>query len=214
MKFKAKEAYMSKEIVKKYEKTLFSIKGRITDFLEKKLIEQALRLTGLPLSACILDLPCGTGRISIFLAKKGYKVVGGDISKEMVRKSVVNAAKRNVSSKTEFRIVDAQKIDFPDAIFDVVVSLRFFGYTPPSIRKQILSEMRRVTKKYVFICYYHKGAFKEILMRRKRETEEIPWYPVEVHEAENEFAEVGLKKLKHFYLIRGVSETLLLVGEK
>jgi len=214
MEFKAKEAYLSKEIVEKYERTFFSVKGRVTDLLEKKLIDKALRLSGLPSGACILDLPCGTGRLSLFLAQKGYKVVGGDISQEMVRRSAENAAKRNFTGNAGFRVVDAQNTGFPDAFFDAVISFRFFGYAPPSIRKQILSEMRRVTKKYVFICYYHKGAFKEILMRRKRKTKKIPWYPVKIHEAENEFTEAGLKKLKHFCLIRGVSESLLLVGQK
>jgi len=214
MEFKAREAYLSKEVVEKYERTFSSVRGRVMDFLEKRLIDKALRLSGLPSGACILDLPCGTGRISVFLAQKGYKVVGGDISQEMVRRSAENAAKKSVSGKAGFRVVDAQKTGFSDAMFDAVVSFRFFGYAPPSIRKQILSEMRRVTKKYVFICYYHKGSFKEVLMRGKRKAKEIPWYPVEIHEAENEFAEAGIRKLKHFCLIRGLSESLLLVGEK
>jgi len=35
MEFKAREAYLSKEVVEKYERTFSSVKGRVMDFLEK-----------------------------------------------------------------------------------------------------------------------------------------------------------------------------------
>ena len=45
----------------------------------------------------ILDLGCGTGRFSIELAKRGYKITGLDIADEMLEVAIANARKANVN---------------------------------------------------------------------------------------------------------------------
>jgi SAM-dependent methyltransferase len=53
----------------------------------------------------ILDAACGTGRFSIEFAKKGYNVVGIDLSKEMLR-----VAKRKSKNLTiDYKIADMRK---------------------------------------------------------------------------------------------------------
>ena len=85
MDYKARSAYKDSKIVNEYDsKRFYSIRGKVINFLEKSAIEKAIKYIALPAASEILDLPCGTGRISIFLAEKGYKVMGGDISPEMI----------------------------------------------------------------------------------------------------------------------------------
>lgn len=53
----------------------------------------------------ILDVACGTGRFSIEFAKKGYEVVGIDLSKEMLKV----AKKKSGNLKIDYRVADMRK---------------------------------------------------------------------------------------------------------
>lgn len=54
----------------------------------------------------ILEVACGTGRITIPLAKAGFSVTGTDISESMIAKAKKNAKEANAS--VEFSTVDAR----------------------------------------------------------------------------------------------------------
>jgi len=72
----------------------------------------------------ILDLGCGPGYYSLLFGSKGYNVTGIDYSGLMIEEARKNAKDRNV--KVEFLVMDAQKLEFPDATFDLVVSRDVF----------------------------------------------------------------------------------------
>lgn len=68
----------------------------------------------------ILDIGCGTGRHSIYLAKKGFQVYATDISPtgiEIARKKAESLGLYNI----HFQQHDMRKIPFPDNIFDAVI---------------------------------------------------------------------------------------------
>jgi len=46
--------------------------------------------------AAILDVGCGTGRHSVELAKRGYKVTGIDLSAEMLKEALDDLACRGI----------------------------------------------------------------------------------------------------------------------
>ncbi|MDR2835506.1 MAG: class I SAM-dependent methyltransferase [Bacteroidales bacterium] len=91
-----------------------------------------------------LDVGCGTGIQSLRLAKLGYKVIGIDISENLV-----NIAKQKLKNSgiddAEFYLINAESIPFEDNFFDVV---NCCGPTLPFIEKwqQTLSEISRVLK--------------------------------------------------------------------
>jgi 2-polyprenyl-3-methyl-5-hydroxy-6-metoxy-1,4-benzoquinol methylase len=77
-------------------------------------------------SGNLLDLCCGNGRISIFMAKKGFKAVGVDISKVFIEDARNKAHEHGVSSLVTFLEGDVRKLKevVSDASvpFDVVVN--------------------------------------------------------------------------------------------
>ncbi|PIN73769.1 hypothetical protein COV20_06130 [Candidatus Woesearchaeota archaeon CG10_big_fil_rev_8_21_14_0_10_45_16] len=109
----------------------------------------------------ILDLACGTGNQSIAFAKRGFSVVGIDLSPDMLR----YANKKIKSSyKLKFIYGDATKIDYKNSTFDA--SSISFGLhdMPEEIGLMILKEMIRTTKKngQIIIVDYHKPRNKMI----------------------------------------------------
>ena len=90
----------------------------------------------------ILDVGCGSGFFSILLAKEGHQVVGTDLTPEMV----VNAKKLAKEEQVEptFLVMDAEKLEFEDSSFDVVIS-RNLTWTLPHA-EEAYQEWKRVLK--------------------------------------------------------------------
>ena len=73
-----------------------------------------------PPGARILDLACGAGRHAIELARRGFEVVGVDISAELIEVAVAEAELQEVD--TEFIQADLRDLTFADE-FEVVLNL-------------------------------------------------------------------------------------------
>lgn len=93
----------------------------------------------------ILDLGCGTGKHSIFLAKKGFSVYATDMSQtgiDIARKKATSLGLNNI----HFKQHDMRTIPFPDGFFDAVVcTWTIYHGTISEIRKT-LGEIYRVLK--------------------------------------------------------------------
>ena len=68
----------------------------------------------------VLDVGCGPGFFSVLLARLGYEVTAVDYTENMLAEARKNAAHYGVD--IDFRRMDAQKLDFKDGIFDLVIS--------------------------------------------------------------------------------------------
>lgn len=68
----------------------------------------------------ILDVGCGAGFFSILLAKEGHQVTGIDLTPEMIlcAKELAGEEKADCT----FLVMDAERLDFEDEAFDVVIS--------------------------------------------------------------------------------------------
>jgi len=76
-----------------------------------------------PQGASILDLPCGKGRHTLFLAEKGYTLTGADLSNESI-----SLAKSYAPEGVTFLVHDLRKPAWNEA-FDYVLNLfTSFGY--------------------------------------------------------------------------------------
>lgn len=74
-------------------------------------------------SGKILDIGCGTGEQSLFLAKRGYQVLGVDISKEMLTKANESAKEGMLKDRLSLVIASAEALPFRDKSFDGLISI-------------------------------------------------------------------------------------------
>jgi SAM-dependent methyltransferase len=85
----------------------------------------------------------GEGRNSVFLAELGHRVVATDIAEAGIAKAQKLAAARGVS--VDFRHLDLQGWQWPDAEFDAVVAI-FIQFAPPALRDEIFAGMKRAVR--------------------------------------------------------------------
>ena len=94
----------------------------------------------------VLDVACGTGLVSFAAAQAvepGGAVVGIDLSGQMIAAARLRREEREVSN-INFARMDAEKLELPDASFDVALCAFGLMYMPHP--EQALREMRRVLR--------------------------------------------------------------------
>jgi tocopherol O-methyltransferase len=86
-----------------------------------KLMEKLVETAGLRPGSRVLDIGCGVGGASVWLARNhGCSVVGLTLSPVQARLAGKRAAHAGVSARTEFRVTDANALDEPAGAFDAV----------------------------------------------------------------------------------------------
>lgn len=107
--------------------------------------------------AKVLDVGCGFGGTSRYLAKKlGPKshVTGITLSPAQVERGTELAVEQGVADNTQFQVMDALNMDFPDNTFDIVWACESGEHMPD--KQRYISEMMRVLKpggKFVMACW-------------------------------------------------------------
>ncbi len=69
----------------------------------------------------VLDLGCGTGWLSVILAKRGAYVEGIDISSQAIHVASEMAKINEVDANTNFTVGSVYKLCYPDQYFDLVI---------------------------------------------------------------------------------------------
>jgi 2-polyprenyl-3-methyl-5-hydroxy-6-metoxy-1,4-benzoquinol methylase len=102
-----------------YDNEIFT-KGTLTevDFIENEIKHDK--------SLAILDIGCGTGRHSIELARRGYRVKGIDLSVSMLAKAREKATASNVV--VDFQQADARNLNFQGQ-YELVIMLCEAGFS-------------------------------------------------------------------------------------
>ena len=89
-----------------------------------------------------IDIGTGRGQFAVYLARLGFSVTGIDLSENMISQASENAKKNALA--IDFKIQDAEDLQFNDNTFDVVVS-RNLLWTLPDPYKAV-KEWRRILK--------------------------------------------------------------------
>jgi ubiquinone/menaquinone biosynthesis C-methylase UbiE len=92
----------------------------------------------------VLDVGCGIGSESVFLAVRGMQVSAIDISADAIATGKKLAEAYGVD--VDFRVADVLKLPFADGEFDVVADQGCFHHMADEERAQYTSEILRVLK--------------------------------------------------------------------
>lgn len=98
----------------------------------------------------ILDVCTGTGTQAFAFARRNYEVVGLDLTREMLK----IAEKKNKFENVQFVVADATKIPFEPDYFDFACISFGLHDMPHEVRRHVLDEMRRVSKKIIVVDYH------------------------------------------------------------
>lgn len=109
------------------------------------LIAELLQWSGVPQAEHILDVGCGIGGSSLYLAEKfNATATGITLSPVQAARATQRAAAAGLSSRTLFQVADAQAMPFANESFDLVWALESGEHMPD--KTQFMQECYRVLK--------------------------------------------------------------------
>ena len=119
---------------------------RLTERFSTPIAMRMIELAQLKPSDCILDVGTGTGLVALRVARllAGGRVIGIDHSRGMIGQACAKTSRLGLGEVVAFRQMDAERLEFPDQSFDVVLSLYALFHFPDPLRA--LGEMHRVLR--------------------------------------------------------------------
>ena len=114
---------------------------------ERQLRERIISLAGLRTGDAVLDIGCGTGTLAIAANRHvgaARSVCGIDASPSMIARAKRKAARAGVDAA--FQVAVAERLPFPDAAFDLVLSTLMLHHLPRKTRHACAAEINRVLK--------------------------------------------------------------------
>lgn len=148
-------------------------------------------------AGCALDLGCGTGTTSIYLAQHGWQATGVDFSPKAIELAREKAQRANV--KMDFQLGDVSRLDFLRESFDLILDIGCLHGLDRESRTRYAEQLRRLTHpgskfllfgfmRPVFFGSYHltpeetRGlfepafAFNSMWPARQRDRQDVVWY--------------------------------------
>lgn len=112
-----------------------------------------------------LELGCGSGRDSVYLAQKGIDAVASDYEPTLISK----LQEKMKDCPVKFCVADAFHLPYQDHTFDLVFHNGLFIYFDNN--QDIITmirEQERVSKKYVFVLVHNKDNHKLVAKFKER----------------------------------------------
>ena len=199
---------------KEYQKPLLVTKKEgpqnfIVQFLKYLKKEKDLPMSDLR----VLDLGCGTGRNSNYLAERGNLVFGLDLAANALKLASERAEKAGLSEQTKYlRQSIGDKLPFEDNSFDLILDITASNSIKSSEREVYLKESSRVLKPGGFMIL--RTLCKDGDQNAKKLLETNPggeldtYFLKDLGITERVFSEVDLKNLygRYFYFDKLVKD--------
>ncbi|HYW78942.1 MAG TPA: class I SAM-dependent methyltransferase, partial [Thermoguttaceae bacterium] len=151
--------------------------------------------------AHVLDIPCGTGRVTRLLHEAGFRVTGGDSSQFMVDLARQNHAELQQQSPSvpdvAFELRDVIDTGFDDNQFGAVFSNRLFHhFNEAETRRMGLAELRRISSGPVIVSFFNSFALDAVTCRLRHlltGTKAVDRIPISMRTFAQDIAAAGLR---------------------
>lgn len=188
--------------------------ARFTMWKQKLIVKDFLNLCNFTEQDKILDAPCGAGYIGDLLSNLDAQIVASDISMEMM-----------VLAENEYKEVNFQgflqsditSMPIENDQFKCSIILALMHRLPNEIRKEVLTEIIRITSKYVIVSY----SIESIAQKLKQKVLSIfhrsylaAPSSIGMDEILSEFEGFGLKITKQKRIIKFLSAKVVFLLEK
>jgi ubiquinone/menaquinone biosynthesis C-methylase UbiE len=190
--------------------------SRFNDSFRQRREQQALRklIQLIPPESRVLDLPCGTGRVTRLILDAGHEVIAGDSAASML--SEADQQLSAVFPRAEFRLMQAASTGLPEGSVDAVMCNRLFHhFAEPAVRIAVLREFARVSRGLVIVSFSNAFAADVLwqkFSRRIRGRALRHYFPVSMRQFQREFAEAGLEIVTTRAVLWGLSRMWYVVG--
>ncbi len=139
------------------------------------LIEEVLRWAKIEQASHILDVGCGIGGSSLYLAGKyNASATGITLSPVQATRAKQRAAEFGLSDRVNFQVADALNMPFSDNSFDLIWSLESGEHMPDKVK--FLSECYRVLKPggtMIVVTWCHRPLDTPLTSEEQKHLEEI-----------------------------------------
>jgi 2-polyprenyl-3-methyl-5-hydroxy-6-metoxy-1,4-benzoquinol methylase len=95
----------------------------------------------------VLDIGCGRGRHSLFLAEMGFNVTATDISPEGIEQLKREARKRKLDGRIKTLVCDMLELPFKENTFDGVLGFHSIYHTDYAGLKKVIAKITDMLKK-------------------------------------------------------------------
>jgi ubiquinone/menaquinone biosynthesis C-methylase UbiE len=138
---------------------------KLVDRREQAMVDEFIRRLGLG-KGRVLDAPCGYGRFSTVFASRGTEIICADVSAAMVGRARERVAEKG--HRGMYVVMDIRHLPFKDDSVEATFTMRLFhhGFARDEMAA-ILSELARVTRRWVILSYYRHNALHAFFRRLK-----------------------------------------------
>jgi ubiquinone/menaquinone biosynthesis C-methylase UbiE len=177
--------------------------ARKTDAWEQRVVQELLTQTK-SAGGTVLDLPCGHGRFAPLLSAHGEHLIQGDLAASMLE--------RRDQPSTWAVQASLLALPFDDRSVDLAFCFRVLHhFSEAALRARAISELGRVSRRWVLTSYYDAGSFpvwRDRVRGRKRNLTSCSHA-----EFENEAAAAGLRVVTRRFRRRWFSQQVLALLE-
>jgi SAM-dependent methyltransferase len=183
-----------------------NLKGCLYRWREERIF--TLALSGLPAGSIVLDAACGTGRITALLRHNGFRAIGCDISHAMLTVARGQLTAAGVASPLVENNVE--HLPYRARSFDAVTCAGLLMHLDARTRINALREFARVSRGPLVVQYGCVGTLLHVREQVTGRPAGNVRYPVTEAEMRLDFERSGLRERSRFWILRGLSSSVVL----
>lgn len=166
-------------------KTSFKNTGKLYESSRKNyptiLIKDIIKISKIKKDSLILDIGCGTGKSTMPFTKQGYKILGIDLSSDMIKQAKKLSSKyKNVN----YKVCSFEKTSFNKKSFDLILAGQSFHWLNPKIALNKIEKLLKPQGNIAIFWGFNKYKEDKFLLKvRKLFIKHCSNYPRDLEES-------------------------------